>query len=159
VSKYGKYEKIVLNFVLFNPINFSLMYAKYKGKVMLIDDSTTNNLLYENILDSEGYEVFVCDDAKMGLQKLKKEHPDLILLDLMMPRMDGFNFMEKLHEEPDINDIPVIILTAREDRLSEKRAYELGAKDYLIKPVGITEILEKIEKIISHKNNSSKGIS
>jgi DNA-binding response OmpR family regulator len=127
------------------------MCSKIKRKIMLIDDSTTNNLLYENILDSEGYEVVVCDDARLGLKKLKKEQPDLILLDLMMPRMDGFNFMEKMHSELDIKNIPVIILTAREDRSSEKRAYELGAKDYLIKPIGIAEILAKIDKILSEK--------
>jgi DNA-binding response OmpR family regulator len=118
---------------------------------MLIDDSSTNNILYESILLDEGYEVIICEDAKIALKRLQKDIPDLIILDLMMPGIDGFHFLEKKKEMPGIVDVPVIMLTARVDRESELKAYELGVVGYMVKPVGIAEITEKLKKIFSSK--------
>lgn len=116
---------------------------------MLIDDSSTNNILYESILLDEGYEVIICEDAKIALKRLQKDIPDLIILDLMMPGMDGFHFLEKKKELVAVVNVPVIMLTARMDRDSEHKAYELGVLAYMVKPVGITEITEKVKKILS----------
>jgi DNA-binding response OmpR family regulator len=120
-----------------------------KRKIMLIDDSTTNNILYENILDAEGYEVIVCDDAKLGLDTLKKEAPDLIILDLMMPKMDGFDFLELMHSDVSIKNIPVIMVTAKVDKATEKKAYEMGVKSFMNKPLGIDEITTKVNEILT----------
>lgn len=121
-----------------------------KVKIMLVDDSSTNNLLYESIFESEGYEVVVCDSGRNALKKISaKERPDIILLDLMMPGIDGFDVLIKLKENPETQNIPVIILTAKVDTESESKAFELGAIDYIIKPIGIYEITEEIRAILS----------
>lgn len=124
------------------------MDNKTKHTVMLVDDSSTNNILYESILQDEGYNVIICEDAKIALKKLQKEIPDLILLDLMMPGMDGFDFMETIKRNENTAKIPVIMLTARVERESEQRALALGIKEYITKPVSITEISLKVKKYI-----------
>ncbi len=122
-----------------------------KRTIMLIDDSSTNNILYESILLDEGYEVIICEDAKIALNRLQKDIPDLIILDLMMPGIDGFHFLEKKKGIPNVTNVPVVMLTARMDRESERKAYELGVVGYMVKPVGISEITEKLKKIFSSK--------
>ncbi len=126
-----------------------MMSQKNKHSIMLIDDSSTNNILYESILMDEGYEVFICEDAKTALKRLQKDIPDLIILDLMMPGMDGFHFLEKKKEIKAAANIPVIMLTAKMDKESERKAFELGVLAYMIKPIGISEITEKIKKIFA----------
>jgi CheY-like chemotaxis protein len=123
------------------------MSENIKRTIMLIDDSSTNNILYESILLDEGYDVIICEDARIALAKLQKDIPDLIILDLMMPGIDGFNFLEKKKMMPNILDVPVLMLTARVDKESERKAYELGVVGYMVKPVGISEITEKLKKI------------
>jgi DNA-binding response OmpR family regulator len=122
-----------------------------KGIVMLIDDSSTNNLLYESILETEGFGVIVCDSVKMALKKLSQLHPDLIILDLMMPGLDGFDFMDKRKELTGTENIPVIMLTARIDQNSERKAYDMGVADYINKPVGIHEIVDRIDRVLSSR--------
>jgi len=123
------------------------MSENTKKTIMLIDDSSTNNILYESILLDEGYNVIICEDARIALTRLQKDIPDLIILDLMMPGIDGFNFLEKRKMMPAVLDIPVLMLTARVDKESERKAYELGVVGYMVKPVGISEITEKLKKI------------
>jgi DNA-binding response OmpR family regulator len=115
---------------------------------MLIDDSSTNNILYESILVDEGYDVVIFEDAKKAINHLKNEVPDLIMLDLMMPGMDGFNFLENKNTLENAKNIPVVMLTAKTEKDSEKKAYELGVAEYLIKPVGIAEITSMVKKIL-----------
>jgi len=123
------------------------MSENTKKTIMLIDDSSTNNILYESILLDEGYNVIICEDARIALTRLQKDIPDLIILDLMMPGIDGFNFLEKRKMMPAVLDVPVLMLTARVDKESERKAYELGVVGYMVKPVGISEITEKLKKI------------
>jgi len=126
------------------------MKGTERVKIMLVDDSSTNNLLYESIFESEGYDVIVCDSGRTALKKLtQKERPNIVLLDLMMPGIDGFDVLEKIKSNPDTKEIPVIILTAKVDAESESKAFELGAVDYIIKPIGIYEITEEIRAILS----------
>jgi putative two-component system response regulator len=128
------------------------MKADKKNIIMLVDDSSTNNLLYESIFESEGYDVIICEDGKSALKKLNsKDKPDLILLDLMMPGLDGFSVLEKIYSNPENKNIPIIMLTAKVDIESEKKAYKLGVTDYIIKPIGINEITEEIKLILEGK--------
>jgi len=125
------------------------MESKVKHKIMLVDDSSTNNILYESILLDEGYDVIVCEDPKFALKRFQKEIPDLIILDLMMPGMDGFHFLEKKKEIKGAADVPVVMLTARMDRESEQKALSMGVVEYIIKPVGINEFTEILSKILT----------
>lgn len=115
---------------------------------MLIDDSSTNNILYENILSDEGYKVIVCESAKEALKNLQKEIPNLIILDLMMPGMDGFDFIQKKNEMESARDIPIIMLTANISGDMEYKAKKMGVAFFLNKPLGISEIIEKVEQAL-----------
>ncbi len=117
-------------------------------KILLIDDSSVNNLLLQNILEDEKFTVLVAFSGKEGLNMIKEEKPDLILLDIMMPRMDGMEVLEKIVSDDATKDIPVIMLTAKIDSADQKASIEMGAVDYINKPVDIDNILEKIKNIL-----------
>lgn len=120
-----------------------------KYRIMIVDDSSTNNILYESILADEGYDILVSEDSKAALNRLKKELPDLLLLDLMMPGMDGFHFMQEKNTDKSIKNIPVVMVTAKADKESEQKAYDLGVKRYLTKPVGIMEIVQTVKEVLN----------
>ncbi|MGC8824577.1 MAG: response regulator [Bacteroidales bacterium] len=121
-----------------------------RPKIMLIDDSSTNNLLYTSILSDEGYEVVVCEQAKSALKSLQKEKPNLIILDLMMPGMDGFDLLQSMKAQAELANIPVIMLTANASEESEKRARSLGVKAFLSKPAGIKDIIEAVKDVLCY---------
>ena len=115
------------------------------GKVLIIDDSLTNNVLIENILKSEGLESLVAYSGKEALKFLKQEKPSLILLDIMMPEMDGFMFLEQIKKHK-LNDIPVIIITAKDDIECIDRAKNAGVENFILKPVDINKVIKSVKK-------------
>ena len=127
------------------------MNDKKNIKILLVDDSSTNNLLYQNILEEEGYNVLIAENGKKAYDVIKKEKPHIVLLDIMMPDIDGFDILEKIVKNEEIGPISVIMVTAKKDTGSMKKALNIGAVDYLIKPVGIDELLGRIEKVLSKK--------
>jgi CheY-like chemotaxis protein len=119
-----------------------------RQKILLIDDSSVNNLLLQNILEDEGFEVQTAFSGREGLEKMDSDKPDLVVLDIMMPRMDGFEVLNKIISNPVTKDIPVIMLTAKNDSKDEELAREIGAVDYMTKPVDIKNTLQRIRKFI-----------
>jgi DNA-binding response OmpR family regulator len=117
-------------------------------KILLIDDSSVNNLLLQNILEDENFRVLVAFSGKEGLAIISEERPDLVLLDIMMPKMDGIEVLQRIVSDIKTKDIPVIMLTAKADKEDEKLTLEMGAADYIIKPVNIEVILSKIKKVL-----------
>jgi CheY-like chemotaxis protein len=115
-------------------------------RILIVDDSFNNLLLLEDLLTEMNYEVIIAHNGIEAIEKVQQVNPDLILLDVMMPKMGGFEMMEKM-KESDIN-IPVIIISAKNTDEEKSKAIELGAKDFLVKPVIISEILEKVEKAL-----------
>lgn len=124
------------------------MNAESKGTILIIDDSSVNNLLLENILEAEGYTVKVAFNGKEALDIISKEHPHIILLDIMMPGMNGFNVLEELKKQESTSGIPVIMVSAKSDAVDIDKSMEIGAIDYIIKPINIKTILDKIEHYI-----------
>ena len=120
-------------------------------KVLVIDDSSTNNLLFQSILEDEGYQVLSASDGKDGLITAEKYHPDLILLDIMMPKMDGIDVLKNLSENVYLKDIPVLIISAKNDAATIKKAKQMGALDYIIKPVSILDVMERIHSCLRGK--------
>jgi two-component system KDP operon response regulator KdpE len=92
-------------------------------------------------LEKEGYRVVTADDGPAGLELAELEPPDLILLDVMMPKMDGFTFLQRLRE---FSDVPVILLTAKGEEQDKVRGLDFGADDYLTKPFGPAELLARV---------------
>ena len=104
-----------------------------RAKILVIDDTKTNIEVLEGILSGE-YDVFVALDGKKGLFLTEKVKPDLILLDVMMPEMDGYETLRQMNEKNLVENTPVLFLTAKADSKSEQTGLDLGAVDYITKP-------------------------
>ncbi len=85
-------------------------------------------------------------DGVEAVQKVQEEKPALVLSDIMMPKLDGFGVMEAMRADPGMNQIPVLIISAKVDPTSKARGMELGAKDYIIKPINPGEVLQKVRQ-------------
>ncbi len=118
-------------------------------KILFIEDESTLQKTFGDILGQGGYKMISALDGKTGLRLAVSEKPDLILLDLILPRMHGFEVLKKLKENPKTEEIPVIILTNLERMEDVDRAIELGATTYLVKTqYTIEEVMEKIKKAL-----------
>ena len=102
--------------------------------ILVVDDNPDVRLALTTLLKDEGYEVTEASDGDLGIDAARARKPDLILLDLMMPRMDGFETLRELKKDANLSDIPVVVLTARRGGEDMSLARELGACDYLSKP-------------------------
>ena len=109
--------------------------------ILVIDDQSNVRTLLKDYLTSQGYRVVTANDGQMGLFVARHEHPSLILLDLMMPNMDGYQFLPALRRE---SLVPVIIITAKDEETDAVLGLELGADDYVIKPFRMRELNARI---------------
>lgn len=112
--------------------------------VLIVDDVPTNVMLVQAILKKEGYTLLTCDSGAKALQIAKERHPHLILLDIMMPEMDGYEVLQHLKNNPDTNNIPVIIMSALSDMQSIVKGYQLGATEYVTKPFQREELVKRV---------------
>ena len=118
-------------------------------KILIIEDDKFLRELISRKLQEEGYEISEAIDGAEGLKKAKEEKSDLILLDLILPGMDGFDVLSKLKEDAAISSIPVIILSNLGQKEDVEKGFKLGAIDYLVKAHFTPgEILEKIRKVL-----------
>jgi diguanylate cyclase (GGDEF)-like protein len=128
-----------------------------KKTVLIVDDTKTNIDILLNLL-GEKYDIVVALDGESALETVEESSVDLILLDIMMPNIDGFEVCRRLKSNENTSDIPVIFLTARDDEESIERAYEIGAIDYITKPFKPIELLARIntqlrvKELIEHLN-------
>jgi len=122
-----------------------------KKKILFIEDEEILLTLLQKKLTNEGYEVFIARDGKQGLKKIREELPDLILLDILMPKMSGFEVMEEMNKYPELKKIPVIVISNSGQPLEIDRIRGLGAKDWLIKTqFNPQEVVEKVKKQIGN---------
>ena len=118
-------------------------------KILFIEDETSLQKAFGTILKGKGYEVVSAFDGETGLKLAKEERPDLILLDLILPKAHGIEVLKKLKEEKETQQIPVIVLTNLEEMENVGKALELGAIAYLLKAqYSLEEVLEKIKKAL-----------
>lgn len=123
-------------------------------KILVVDDSSSNVLLLQNFFEDEGFEVETSEGGKATFRKIKKFAPDIILLDLMMPKINGFEMFEQIKEDPQIANIPVVFITANKDKAEKQKAMEMGAKDFFTKPLNFDEILSSVDLILHNENNN-----
>ena len=121
-----------------------------RAKILGVDDTKTNIEVLEGILSAH-YDVIVAMNGKKALFLAEKVHPDLILLDVMMPEMDGYETLRQIRQNPAIKDIPVFFLTAKSDSQSERQGLDLGAVDYIAKPFLPELILLRIKNQLEYK--------
>ncbi len=122
-------------------------------KVLIIDDTPSNLALLYDLLESRGCKVFVSQDGEHGKALAEEIVPDIILLDIMMPGGNGFGVCKALKEKPTTSDIPVIFLSALDDVDSKVKAFQLGAVDYIAKPLRQEEVLARIQLQVELKRN------
>ena len=115
-----------------------------KRKILAVDDEPNILLSLEYILEAEGYEVHTATDGEEALEKARKVLPDLILLDVAMPRMDGYEVCRLLRSSADLAAIKVVMLTAKGQPLEKRKGLELGADEYVTKPFGAQDLLDRI---------------
>lgn len=118
-------------------------------KILIVDDSNTNIVLLEAILVNKGYEIRTAYNVDEAYSMLAKDRPELILLDLLMPRISGYQFLDQLKKNKDTRDIPVIIVSAVTDAPNIQKTFDLGACDYIEKPVDIKALVSKVEKTLN----------
>lgn len=126
------------------------MAEKTSNKILIIEDDSFISDMYKIKLESEGYEVFVAPDGVQGLEAAAKVKPELILLDVVMPKMDGFTVLENLKKNPEVADIPVVMLTNLGQKDSVEKGLKLGAQDYIIKAhFTPLEVVEKVKEFLN----------
>jgi DNA-binding response OmpR family regulator len=124
------------------------MVLSDRKKVLVIDDSSTNVVLLDAILHKEGFEVITSLSAKEGLKYISSMDPDLVLLDLLMPEVSGFDFMKIYNAMEKKRKIPVIVVSAVGTPENKKLSKELGAVSFINKPVDIPELLNLIKQTL-----------
>ena len=123
--------------------------GKDKVKILIIDDSNTNVVLLEAVFSGKGYVVETALNAYEAFNSMEKEKPDLILLDLLMPKVSGFDFMENIKNNEEYKDIPVIVISAVSDYDNVQKIKKMGIYDYIKKPVDIEELEDKVERLLN----------
>lgn len=119
------------------------------AKILLIEDDGDLRDMYASRLGYEGYEIVIATDGKEGLAKAETEKPDLILLDIMIPNLSGFEVLKKLKSQNSTNNIPVIIMTVLDQESNKIKGLELGAEDYISKAkVMPDEVINKVKNIL-----------
>jgi len=120
-----------------------------KVKILLVEDDNLLVRMYQDKLESDGYEVAVSEDGEQGLKACKKDKPDLVLLDIMMPKVNGFEMLKQMKEDKGLKTIPVVLLTNLGGKDDAQRGLEMGAVAYLIKSdYTPDEIIKKIKEIL-----------
>jgi DNA-binding response OmpR family regulator len=114
-------------------------------RVLVVDDDDDIRLLLEELLRAAGYTVDTAQDGRAALRVFHANPCDLVILDLSMPELDGFETLERLR---DLSDVPVILLTARSSEIDKVRGFRAGADDYVVKPFGRQELLARIEALL-----------
>ena len=123
-------------------------------KILVVDDEKNIVDIVKYNLQKEGFEVISAFDGEKGLELALAECPDLVLLDIMMPRLDGFEVCKRIREK---SQVPVIMLTARAEEVDKVLGFELGADDYVTKPFGIRELLARIKANLRRKDAPEAG--
>ena len=119
-----------------------------RKKILLVDDSGTILMMEKFILKNDPYEIVTASNGEEAIQKAIEHRPDLILLDVMMPKMGGFEACRRIREHNDTQSIPVIMVTTRGEAGNVEAGWESGCTDYVTKPINGLELLTKLQSIL-----------
>lgn len=123
-------------------------------KILLVEDNEMNRDMLSRRLQRKGYSVVIAHDGEQGLELARSENPDLILMDISLPKIDGWQVTKLLKTNPETKGIPVIALTAHALSTDRQKAFEIGCDDYDTKPVEFGRLSEKIEHLLVEKSVS-----
>lgn len=119
-----------------------------KPTILVVDDEQDILDLIEYNLQKEGFDVIKAEDGKEGIETARAHHPNLILLDIMMPKMDGLEVVERIRNDEKLRHIPIIFLTARGDEQTEVQGLNKGGDDYITKPISTTKLISRIKAVL-----------
>lgn len=122
-----------------------------KQKILIVDDEQQNVKLLSSLVSAIGYDIEIAYNGKEAIEKSKAVKPDLILLDIMMPEMDGYEVCDLIKTDPDTSNTPVIMITALTDRDSKLKGLNVGANDFLTKPIDRTELILRVKNLLKVK--------
>ena len=117
--------------------------------VLIIDDSPTELHLFQNMLEKGGFDTLVADSGEDGIRQAAATQPDCILMDVVMPGMNGFQATRKLTQDPRTSDIPVIMITTKDQETDKIWGMRQGAVEYIVKPVGAKDLIAKIKTVMA----------
>ena len=126
-----------------------------KKKILIVDDEKQLLSLVSLHMRMSGYDVLLASDGDEALAIAREKKPDLIILDLMLPKMDGWEVCKRLRTESKIGDIPVIMLTARSETGDKLKGFECGADDYVTKPFSPRELVVRVKRVLARADNGS----
>ncbi len=119
-----------------------------KQTILVVDDEQDLLDLIEYNLKQEGFDVLKAEDGKEGIEVAREHNPNLVLLDIMMPKMDGLEVVERMREDEKLKHIPIIFLTARGDEKTEVEGLNKGGDDYITKPISTTKLISRIKAVL-----------
>ena len=119
-----------------------------KGKILVVDDEVNITQILEFSIGAEGYEVVTAANGEEAIDKARREQPDLIILDVMMPKIDGFEACRILKANPLTKGIPVVLLTAKGRDIDKRLGQEVGATDYIVKPFSPNKLIDRIHQLL-----------
>ncbi len=119
-----------------------------KQKILVIDDSNTNVVLLEAILGTRGYKIMTALSVREAMGLIRKDRPHLILLDLLMPEISGFEFLEDIKQNEKLSSIPVVVVSALTDDLNIEKTRKMGAVSFIRKPVDIRTLVDTVESVL-----------
>lgn len=119
-----------------------------RKKILLVDDSATTHMWIRMILSKTAYDLVSARDGDEGVRMAVSERPDLILMDVVMPRMNGFEATRALRQLPALRDVPVIMVTTRSEAKNVEQGFESGCSDYVTKPIDGLELVAKVRNFL-----------
>jgi len=117
--------------------------------ILIVDDSPTETHIMKTLLEKEGYTTLLADDGEKGVAEARRAQPDLVLMDVVMPGLNGFQATRQLSRDPETKDIPVVMVTTKDQETDKAWGKRQGAKAYIVKPVVAKELLTKIQAVLA----------
>lgn len=127
------------------------------ARVLIVDDEPNIVLSLEFLMQQAGFEVATAADGETALQQVRTQAPDLVLLDISLPGISGFEVLETLRQEPAFKQLPIVMLTAHGREVEKEKGLALGADDYITKPFSTRQLVEKVQALLQEQGSSEPG--
>lgn len=119
-----------------------------RKKILLVDDSATTLLMEQMVLRGQPYQILIAKNGREAIERADAEHPDLILLDVVMPEMNGFEACRRIRQQTTLRGVPIIMVTTRAEEQSVEIGFQSGCSDYITKPINGAELLSKVRSYL-----------
>ncbi len=117
-------------------------------KILVVDDEEDICRLISRALENEGYEVYGAFDGKEALSKVYDVSPDLVVMDVLMPKMNGYQASEQIRKDPLYRELPILMLTVKDSKEDKMRGFDSGVDEYMIKPFDVTEVVARVKVVL-----------